>query len=91
LLCSLTYGDHNAFQILHDIVIGKPENVISAGLKPFIASAVMAATGNEIVAFAVDLNDKLAGMRDEVRNVIAHRALPAKAEPSQSICLQVTP
>ncbi len=85
------YGDHNAFQILHDIVISEPENAVSAGLQPFIASAVMAETGNEIVAFAVDLNNKLAGMRDEVRNVVAHRALPAKAKPSQSICLQVTP
>jgi hypothetical protein len=91
LLCNPTYGDHKPLQIFHDVAIGQPKNAISAGSEPFVASVIMAEAGFEIVAFAVDLNDKLAGMGDEVRNVVAHRALPAKAKSSEPICLQVTP
>jgi hypothetical protein len=33
----------------------------------------------EIVAFAVDLNDELAGVRDEIGDVIADWSLPPKS------------
>src|SRR5438552_3415942 len=45
----------------------------------------------EIVTFAVEFNDELAGVRDEIRDVVAHGALPAKAQPREAICLQVAP
>jgi hypothetical protein len=86
LLRSQTDGDHNAFEILHHIVIGEPKHAISAGREPLIAPAVVAETGFEIVALAIDFNDELAGMRDEIRNVIAHWALPAKSEGSKPMC-----
>ena len=79
MLRGLTYGDHDTFQILHDIVVGEPKNAISAGCEPFVAPVIVAETGFEIVAFAIDLNNKLAGMGDKVRNVVAHRALSTKA------------
>ena len=91
MLRSLTDGDDDAFQILHHIIVGKPQHAISAGSKPFIASAIIAETGFEIVALAIDLDDKSAGMRNEVRDIIAHWALPSKSEPGEPICLQVTP
>jgi hypothetical protein len=85
LLRSLTDSNHDTFQILHHIIIREPERTVSTGCKPFIASAVVAETGIEIVALAVDLNDELARVRNEVRNVIAHRALPAKSESGKSM------
>jgi hypothetical protein len=91
LLRSQADSDHNAFQIPHHIVIGEPEHAISAGSKPFIASAIVAETGFEIVALAIDLNDELAGMRNKVRDVIAHGALPAKSERDQPMRLQMAP
>jgi len=91
LLRSPADSNHDTFQILHHVIIGKSEHAISAGCKPFIASAIAAETGFEIVALAIDFDDEPAGMRDEVGDVIAHWALPAKAEPSEPICLQVTP
>ena len=91
MLRGQTNGDHNALEILHHIFISKPEHTISARREPFITPVIVAQAGFEIVALAINLNHELAGMRDEVRNVIAHGALSAKAEPGQSICLQMTP
>jgi hypothetical protein len=76
---SQTDSDHNAFQILHHIIVGEPEHAVSAGCKPLITSAVVPKARLEIVALAVDLNDELAGMRDKVRDVTAHWALSAKS------------
>ena len=86
-----TNGDHDTFEVRGYLVIGEPEHAISAGYKPFVATLVVTNTFFEIVAFAIDLNDQLAGMRDKVRNVTAHWNLPAEAEPGEPICLQVTP
>jgi hypothetical protein len=91
LLRCLTNGEHNALQILHHIVIGEAEHAISAGRKPCITSFIMANTLFEIVAFAIDLNDEFAGMRDEIRDVVAHRGLSTKPETGKPICLQVAP
>jgi hypothetical protein len=90
LLRSLTNSDYNAFQILHHIIIGEPEHAISARCKPLITPAVVAETGFEIVALAVDF-DELTGMRDEVRDVTTHWALPAKSESGKSMRFQMTP
>jgi hypothetical protein len=91
LLRRQTDSDHNALQVLHHILIGETEHAISARCKPFIAPAVMAKTGFEIVALAVDFNNELAGMRDEIRDVTAHRALSAKSESGKPVCFQVAP
>jgi hypothetical protein len=91
LLRRQTDGDHHALKILHHIVIGESQHAISAGRKPLIASAIVAKTRFEIVALAIDFNDELAGMGDEVRNVVAHWALPAKSESSKPMCFQVSP
>jgi hypothetical protein len=84
-------GDYNALKIFHHIVIGEPEYAISTGRGPTVASVIVTKTRFEIVAFAIDFNYQLAGMRDEVRNVIAHRALPAESESREPMCLQVSP
>ena len=80
MLRRLTYGDHDAFQIFHYIIIGKSEHAISAGRKPSIATVIVTNTLLEIVALAVDLNDELAGVRDKVCDIVADRTLPAKAQ-----------
>jgi len=86
LLRSQTDSEHDAFQILHHVIIGESEHSVSARGKPLIAPAVVAEAGFEIVALAVNFNDEPAGMRDEVRNVIAHWALPAKSENGKPMC-----
>jgi hypothetical protein len=91
LLRGQTYGDYNAFQILHHIVIGEPKHAVSARCKPVISSAVVAKTGFEVVALTVDFDNELAGMRDEVRDVAAHWGLSAKSESSKSVRFQMTP
>ena len=91
LLRSQTDSEHDAFQILHHVIIGEPEHAISAGRKPLIPSAVVTKTGFEIVALAVDLHDKLTGMRDKVRDVTAHWALSAKSSSGKSMRFQMAP
>jgi hypothetical protein len=91
LLSSLTNSDHDAFQILHHIIISEPEYTISAGCKPFIAPVVVAKTLFEIVTFAIDLNDWFAGVRDEVSDVISHRALPSESKQGEPMGFQMTP
>jgi hypothetical protein len=91
LLRSLMDSNHDTFPILHHIIIREPEHTVSAGTKPFIPPAVVAETGIEIVALAVDLNDEFARVRNEVRNVMAHWALPAKSESGKAMHFQVTP
>jgi hypothetical protein len=91
LLRRQTNGDYNALEILHDLIVGKPQHAISAGSKPLIASCIVTEAGLEIVTFAIDFDNELAGMRDEIGDVVTHRALSAKAEPGEPVCLQVTP
>jgi hypothetical protein len=56
-----------------------------------IAAIIMANTLLEIMTFTVNFDDEFAGVRDEVRDIVAHGALSAKSEPRESICLQVAP
>ena len=84
-------SEHDAFQILHHIVIGESKHAISAGCKPFIAAIVVANTLFEIVTFTVDFDDELAGVRDEVGDVVAHRTLPTKSEESKPMSFQMAP
>jgi hypothetical protein len=78
---------HDAFQIFHHIVISEPEHAVPTRCKPFIAPPVVLNTGFEIVALAVNLDDELAGMRDKVRDVTTHWALPPKSERGKSVRL----
>jgi hypothetical protein len=91
LLRCLLDGKYDTFQIFHHIIVGKSKNAISAGCKPSVAAIIVTNTLLEIVTFAINLNDKLAGMRNEVRDVIAHGTLSTKSEPSESIRFQVAP
>jgi hypothetical protein len=91
LLRSQTYSDYNAFEILHHIVIGEPQHAVSARCKPVISSAVVAKTGFEVMALAVDFDNQLAGMCYKVRDVAAHWGLSAKSESSKPMRLQMTP
>jgi hypothetical protein len=43
------------------------------------------------MALAIEFNDKLAGMRDEIRNASAHGSLAAKGQARETIGLQVAP
>ena len=91
MLRRLKDSEHDTFQILHHVVIGESKHAISAGYKPFIAAIVVANTLFEIVTFTVDFDDELAGMRDEVDDVAAHRTLSTKSEESKPMSFQMTP
>jgi hypothetical protein len=79
LLRCLQYRKSNPLQIPHHITIGESQHAIPARRKPLIAPLVVANALFEIVAFAVDLNDELAGVRDEIGDVIADWSLPPKS------------
>jgi hypothetical protein len=87
MLGRLSNTQHDAFQILGHVVIGEPEHTISARGKPFIAPTIVAQTLFKVVALAIQLNDQPAGMRDEVRDVVTHRALPTKSYSSKAMGL----
>src|ERR1700741_959602 len=78
LLRCLQYRKSNPLQIPHHITIGESQHAIPARRKPLIAPLVVANALFEIVAFAVDLNDELAGVREKIGNVIADWSLPPK-------------
>jgi hypothetical protein len=82
-----TNGEYDSFQIFHHIIVGEAEHTVAAGREPSIAPMVVTKALLEIVAFAVNLNHELAGMRDKVRNVNAHRGLTTKSEAGKPICL----
>ena len=84
-------GKNDTLEILHHVVIGEAEDAIAAGGEPFVALGIPPNAGLEIVTFAIDFNDKLAGMCDEVGNVIAHGDLPPKAEAAESIRFEMAP
>ena len=56
-----------------------------------VAPFIVADALFEIVAFAIELNDELAGMGNEIGDVGAHGGLTAKGQARESICLQMTP
>jgi hypothetical protein len=91
LLRGQTNGQHNTFQILHHLIIGKPKHPVSARCKPFVASLIMPKPRFEIVTFAIDFYDKLAGMRDEIGDIISHWGLSAKPWRHKPMRLQMTP
>jgi hypothetical protein len=91
LLRSQTNGDHNAFKILHHIAISEPEHAVSAGRKPLVLSAVITKPGFEIVALAINFNNQLAGMRNEVGYVVAYWGLSPEPERGKSMRFQMAP
>ena len=84
-------GKNDTFQIFQYVVIGETQHAITARYEPLVATFIVADTLFEIVAFAIELNDKLAGMGDEIRDVMAHGRLTAKAKTHETISLEVTP
>ena len=91
MLGCLTDSEHDAFQILHHLIVGESEHAISARGKPSIAPSVVANTLVEIMTFSVDFDDEFAGARDEVSDVVAHWALPTKSKSGKSMRFQMAP
>ncbi|OAF12232.1 hypothetical protein AYJ54_07015 [Bradyrhizobium centrolobii] len=91
MLRCLKDGEDHTLQVFQNVFVGKAQHAIAAGGEPLVAPFVMAKTIREIMTFAVDLDHDLAGMSDEIRNVVAHRSLSAKAETGQAMCLEMTP
>jgi hypothetical protein len=71
--------------------MSEPEHAIPARYKPITAPAVVTKTEFEVMTLAIDLDVKLARMCDEIRDIIAHRALSAKSKKRQPMCFQVPP
>jgi hypothetical protein len=91
LLRSLTNGEHDTLHVFYHIIVRESEHTVSSGCKPLIAPDIVAQTRFEIMALAIDLNNKLAGVRDEVGYVSAYRTLPSKPEPGKAMGFQMTP
>jgi hypothetical protein len=91
LLRCLLDRQHDTFQIFHHIIIGKSKNAISARCKPSVAAIIVTNTLLEIMTLAINLDDELAGVRNEVRDVVTHRVLSTKSKPGESIRFQVPP
>ena len=84
-------GKNDTFQIFQYVVIGETQHAITARYEPLVATFIVADTLFEIVAFAIELNDKLAGMGDEIRDVMTHGSLTAKGKTREAIGLEVSP
>ena len=91
MLRCLTDSKHDAFQILHHVIVGESEHAIPARGKPLIAPSVVANTLVEIMAFSIDFDDEFAGVRDEVSDVGAHWALSAKCKSGKPMRFQMAP
>lgn len=77
-------AENDPLQIAEYVIVGETQHAVTAGREPTIASLVVANALFEVVALAIELDDELAGMRDEVRDVIADRSLSAKIETSEA-------
>jgi len=88
---SKTNCGYNTFEVFQYIIVGKTEYTISARGKPSVTSFVMPHALEEIVAFAIDFDNELAGVRNEVRDVVTHRGLTAKSKRSKPMRFQMAP
>ena len=82
---------HHTLKMLRHVIIREPEDLISLRGEPLIALTVVTKALGEIVALAIDLNNELARMSNEVGNVVADWALPPKPEGGKAMGFQVTP
>jgi hypothetical protein len=82
---------NNTFQIRHHLFIGEPQNVETFRDKKGVTILIGSLPFFEVMRLAVKLDDDLCRHANEVGDVIADRNLPAKAEPINSIGLQVAP
>ena len=76
--------EDDALEIFHHIVVGKSKYAISAGGEPLIAHLIIADALFEVVTLAINFDDELARMGNEVGDVVAHRTLPAS---NGKVCL----
>jgi hypothetical protein len=90
LLRCLTNRENNSLQIVQHIIIGKTEHTITLRDEPLAPTFVMPEALFEIVALAIDFNNKLAGMRDEISGV-ADWALPPEASAREAMSFQMPP
>jgi hypothetical protein len=88
--CKTNCG-YKTFEVFQNIVVGKTEYTISARGKPPVTSFIMPHALYEIVTLAIDFDNELAGVRNEVRDVVTHRGLTAKSKRSKPVRFQMAP
>jgi hypothetical protein len=81
----------NSFKIAQNILIREAQYAIAARLEPAVTPLVVANALFEGVAFAIDLNDYLARVRDEIGDVVADGSLAAKVEAGKTVGFEVPP
>jgi hypothetical protein len=91
LRSSKTNCGYNTFEVFQHIVVSKTEYTISARGKPSVTSFIMPHALNKIVALAIDFDNELAGVRNEVCSVVTHRGLTAKSKRSKPMRFQMAP
>jgi hypothetical protein len=82
---------YNTFEVFQHIIVGKTEYTISARDKPSVTSFVMSHALNEIVTLAIDFDNELAGVRNEIGDVVTHRGLTTKSKRSKPMRFQMAP
>src|SRR5690349_15538341 len=91
LLRCVNNRERHSLQILQNIVVREPQYAIASRRKPSITFFVMTNAILEIMTLTIDFDHELAGMGNEICDVVTHRALPPEAQASQTMGLQMTP
>jgi hypothetical protein len=73
------------------LFVREAKNLKSLCDEESISSLVRSLTLGKIVTLAVELDNQLCGVRNEVSYVISDRDLTSKAQPVNSMCPDVTP
>jgi len=82
---------HHAFQLAEYLSIRESKDRIALRLEPGVTFSIDSLPRLEIVTPSVKLYDDARRVADEISDVIPHRDLPAKAEPFDSMRLDVAP
>jgi hypothetical protein len=90
-LGSLSDDRHDAFQILHHVIIGESKYRKSLRRKPSVTSLIEPLTRLKVVSRPVELNHNPRRVTDKIRDVVSDRDLATDAETIDSMCLQVAP
>lgn len=82
---------NDAVQILQNVAVDETQDSVTTTGEPRIAPCIGLLARFKIVTFAIQFDDNLRGMRNEIGNVSAHRRLPAKSKASETMRFELTP
>ena len=84
-------GKNDTFEIFQHVVIGEAQYAIASRLEPAVTPPVMTNALFEVMAFAIDFDDQLAGMCDEIGDVVSDWSLSTETETGETIGFEMAP